>query len=89
MSRLVAAMRRTLTRKFLRAADARERAVFQKPQQLGLQRLAHVGDFVEKNRAAIGFFNAAGFLFQRAGERALFVAEQVRFRAAFREWPRN
>ena len=64
---------------FLRAADARERAVLQKPQQLGLKRLAHVGDFVEKNRAAVGLLDAAGFLFDRAGERAFFVAEQFAF----------
>ena len=68
---------------FLRAADAREGAVLQKPQQLGLQRLAHVGDFIEKNRAAVGFLDAAGLLFQRAGERALFVAEQFAFQQRF------
>jgi hypothetical protein len=50
---------------FLRAADARERAVLQKAQQLGLQRLAHVGDFIEKNRAAVGFLDAAGLCFMR------------------------
>ena len=44
---------------FLRAADARERAVFEKAEQLGLKRLAHVGDFVEENRAAVGFLDAA------------------------------
>ena len=49
---------------FLRAADAGERAVFEKAQQLGLQRLAHVGDFIEKNRAAIGFLDAPQFLFR-------------------------
>ncbi len=68
---------------FLRAADAREAAVFQKPQQLGLKRLAHVGDFIEKNRAAIGFLDATEFLFERAGERAFFVAEQFAFQKRF------
>ena len=68
---------------FLRAADAREGAVLQKPQQLGLKRLAHVGDFVEKNRAAVGLLHASGFLFQRAGERAFFVAEQFAFEQRF------
>src|SRR5208283_4273783 len=53
----------------LRAADARERAVLQKAKQLGLKRLAHVGDFVEKNRAAVGFLDSSRLLFQRAGER--------------------
>ncbi len=69
---------------FLRAADAGERAVFEKAQQLGLERLAHVGDFVEENRAAVGFLDAAGLLFERAGERALFVAEQFAFEQRFR-----
>src|SRR5208282_5411597 len=69
--------------KFLRAANAREGAIFKKPEQLGLEWLAHVGDFVEKNRATIGFFNATGFLFQRAGERALFVAEKFAFEQRF------
>ena len=47
---------------FLRAADAREGAVLQKPQQLGLQRPAHVRDFVQEDRAAVGFLDAAGLL---------------------------
>ena len=84
MSRLVAAMRRTSTCSSCVAADAGERAVLQKPQQFGLERLAHVADFVQKNRAAIGFLDAAGFLFHRAGESALFVAEQFAFQEGFR-----
>ena len=47
---------------FLRAADAGERAVLQKAQQLGLQRAAHVGDLIEENRAAVGFLDAARLL---------------------------
>ena len=67
----------------LRATDARERAVLQKPEQLGLKRLAHVGDFIKENRAAVGLLDASGFLPDRAGERAFFVAEQFAFEQRF------
>ena len=68
---------------FLVAADPREGAILQKTQQLGLQRAAHVADFVEENGPAIGLFNASRLLFQRAGKRALFVAEQFAFEQRF------
>ena len=83
MSRLVAARSRTLTRNFLRAADAGEAAVFEKPQQLGLERPAHVRDFIEEDGSAIGFFDPSGLLFDGAGKRALFVAEQFAFQQRF------
>ena len=83
MSRLVAAMRRTLTRSSCVPPTRVKVPSFEKPQELGLKRLAHVRDFIEKNRAAIGFFNATGLLFHRAGERALFVAKQFAFEQGF------
>ena len=85
MSRLVAAMKPDVDAQFLRAADARERAVLQKPQQLGLQRPAHVGDLVQENRAAVGLLHAPGLLLERAGERAFLVAEQFAFEQRFRD----
>ncbi len=69
---------------FLGAADAGKAAIFQKSQQLGLKGLAHIGDFVQENGAAIGLFDAAVFLFDGAGERAAFVAEELAFQKSFR-----
>src|SRR5205809_60198 len=61
------------------AADANECAILEEAQQLGLQGPAHVADFVEEDRAAIGFFHAAQLGFDRAGECALLVAEELAF----------
>ena len=36
-----------------RSADALERLLFEKPQQLGLEQRHHLADFVEKHRAAV------------------------------------
>jgi hypothetical protein len=68
---------------FIVAAHARESAVLQKAEQLGLQRPAHVADFVQKNGAAMGFLDAAQFLFDSAGEGAFFVAEEFAFQQVF------
>src|SRR6185436_17195266 len=51
---------------FLRAAHSRKSAVFQKAQQLGLKRPAHVCYFIQKNRAAVCFLDAAWLLLERA-----------------------
>ena len=40
---------------------------------------AHVADLVEEDRAAVGLLELADLLLGRAGERALLVAEQLRF----------
>ena len=64
---------------FIVAADAGEGAVFQKAEQLGLERAAHVADFIQEDGAAVGFFDAAEFLFDGAGEGALFMAEKLAF----------
>src|SRR6476646_9603241 len=42
---------------FLGAADTGEAAILQKPQQLGLERFAHVGDFIQKYGATFCFFD--------------------------------
>src|SRR5207237_4690791 len=72
---------------FLVAAHAGEGSVLEKTQQLGLQRPAHVADLVEKNGPAVGLFNATVLLSQRAGEGALFVAEQLAFQQRFGDRP--
>ena len=58
------------------AADAREFAFLEHPQQLGLRHGTEVPDFVEEQGAAVGeleLADAAAVL----GEGALFVAEQL------------
>ena len=62
-----------------RAAEALELVLLQHAQDLGLRVRAHVADFVEEQRAAVGLLEAADALLVGAGERALFVAEQLRF----------
>ncbi len=59
MSRLVAAIRRTLTRSSCVPPTRYERAVLKKPQQFGLKRFAHVSDLIEENRAAVRVLHAA------------------------------
>ena len=54
-------------------------AFLQHAQQLDLHVEAQLADFVEEQRAAIGFLELAQMLVGGAGERALLVAEQDRF----------
>src|SRR2546430_8081611 len=61
----------------LLAADARELAVLEHVQQLGLQPQRHLADLVEEERALVGRLELAGLLAIGAGERALLVAEQL------------
>ena len=70
-------------------ADALEPAVLRHAQQFGLELRRHLGDFIQKNRAAVGHFKAADALGDGAGERAFFVPEQFAFQQRFREWRRN
>src|SRR5271157_5451099 len=60
----------------LRAADSLEGLVLQKAQQLGLKFGREVADLVEKNRAALRSLEPAGFVLDRASERAADVAEK-------------
>ena len=62
-----------------RPADALERLLLEKPQQLRLERRHHLADLVEKHRPAIGRFEQAALLPIRARERAALVAEQLAF----------
>src|SRR5712675_1250705 len=59
----------------LRRTYAHERAGLQDPQQLDLQVQRHLGDLVEKQRAAIGTLEEALMLPIRAGKAALLMAE--------------
>ena len=63
----------------LDAADALERLLLEKPQQLGLQPRHHLADLVEEHRAAVGHLEQAALLLARIGERAALVTEQLAF----------
>ena len=64
-------------------------ALLQDAQHLGLRLGAHVADFVEEDRAAVGLLELADLLLGRAGERPLLVAEQLRLDQLLRESPRS
>ena len=63
----------------LLAADALELALLQHAQQLELQARRHVADLVEEQRPLVGQLEAPELPLHRARERALLVAEQLRF----------
>ena len=67
----------------LRGADAFQLAGFEHAQQLGLLAHGDVGDFVEKEGAAVGQFEAADAVGARVGECAFNVAEDFAFEGAF------
>ena len=56
-------------------------------KQLDLQLGAHAGDFVEKDRAAVGRLESAGLVVDGPGECPLDVAEQLAFQQAFAQAP--
>ena len=58
------------------AAEALELVLLQHAQDLRLRARAHVADFVEEQRAAVGLLEAADALLVGARERALLVTEQ-------------
>src|SRR5579871_185143 len=53
-------------------------ALLQHAQHFRLRLRAHVADFVEEDRPAVGLLELADLLLGRAGERAFLVAEQLR-----------
>ena len=78
-------MMRISTLTGLRAADAVDLAFLNGAQQLGLQARIHLADFVEQQRAAVGFFEFADAPGDGAGEGALLVAEQFGFEKVVRD----
>src|SRR5260370_14451809 len=56
-----------------------EALFFEDAQNFGLRAQAHVSDFVEEERAAVGFLEFSYFVIRRAGEAAFHVAEQLGF----------
>src|SRR5205814_437950 len=64
---------------------ALEFVFLQSAQQLGLQLQRNVSNFIQKERAPIGQFEAAGLLSDSTGERASLVAEQFTFQKPGRD----
>ena len=60
----------------LRTADALERPLLQKAQQLRLHHRRQIANLVEQDRAALGRFEAAGLVLDGAGERTAHVPEE-------------
>ena len=67
----------------LLAANPFKVTIFDDPQQLFLQAWAHGGDFVQKQGAAIGSFEAALVPFLGPGEGSNLVAKQFGLQQAF------
>src|SRR5581483_224890 len=59
-----------------------EFVILQDTQQFGLKFEGYVAHLIEKKGSAIGEFEAANFLVDRAGESSLFMAEQFAFQHA-------
>ena len=59
-------------------ADAREPEILQHVEELRLQRVRKLGDLVEVDRPLMGVLELARLSAVRPGERALFVAEELR-----------
>jgi hypothetical protein len=59
------------------AADRAVLAFLQDPEQLRLEKRRHLADLVEHQRAAARQFEQPDLVLERAGERALFVAEEL------------
>ena len=77
-SRCVAATIRTSTLIGRCPAHAVQPAVLEDPQQADLGRQRQLAEFVQQQRAAVGALEPALAGFDRAGERPLLVAEQLR-----------
>ena len=73
----VAASTRTSIFLDSRRAQPADLALLQHPEQLGLERLRQIGDFVEQQCAAVGQLEEAGMVRSGAGEGALGVTEQL------------
>src|SRR5690606_39436798 len=59
------------------AAEPPERPLLERPQQLDLDVRLHFRDLIQEERAAVRELEAARLFVDRAGERALFVAEEL------------
>ena len=79
MSRLVAAMMRTLTCRGFVEPNRSKLAFLKDPEQLALQIKRKLSDLIEKERRSVGNFESADHLGQGARVSAFFAAEQLAF----------
>ena len=63
----------------LRAAEPFDGAIFERAQHLRLRHRVHIPDFVQKECAAVGLFEATFFLLRCTGEGSALIAEQFGF----------
>ena len=66
------------------AADALEPLLFERAEDLGLQRQRQIANLVEKQRPAVRELELAGLARSRAGKRALLVPEELGFEQVLR-----
>src|SRR5713101_155162 len=69
----------------LAGTDRLKALLFEDAQDFGLRAEAHVADFVEEERAAVGLLELADLVLEGAGEAALDVAEQFGLDELFRD----
>ena len=67
-----------------RPTDAPDGSLFQRAEQLPLERKRQVPDLVEEQRAAVGHLHQSWLHRSRAGERALLVSEQLALQQVLR-----
>ena len=82
---LVAERTRTSTRRVCEEPTRSSSPVSSTRSSLACWRMRDVGDFVEKERAAVGQFEAADAIGARVGECAFDVAEDFALEGAFRQ----
>src|SRR5438128_12529730 len=68
-----------------RAADALEFPLFERAEDFGLEAERHFSDLVQEYRPLVCHLELAGLAGRCAGERALFVAEELRFEQRVRD----
>ena len=68
-----------------RTADALQLALLQDPQQLALERVRKLADFVEEHRSSLGELEPAFLLCHGTSKRAALVAKQLAFEKGFGE----
>ena len=69
----------------LGVAHAPDHPFLQNAQELGLERLRHGVDLVEKDRAVMGFLEEPHLVLNRPRESPFFVAEEFAFQQVFRQ----
>ena len=67
----------------LGVAESFELPFLQHPQQFDLQFGGHAGNFIKEDRPAVGGLEPAGLVFDRPGEGAFDVPEQLAFQQVF------